>query len=616
MVVLKYLKSLMLIFFLLALNFPLAGNNSGNQKKFMISPPFWYIDLGSDTLMLLINAEKIAGKEISFSSESIKIISDQKGMSQNYRMIKISVGTNAPDSFNILVNGKPEYVYHLFKRKSGRSPLVSSSDNMYLITPDRFANGDISNDEIRNYPDPVDRSKSMSRHGGDIRGIINHIPYLNELGVTALWLNPIWENNQKRASYHGYACTDFYAIDPRFGSLKEYQELSGKLAESDIALLMDVVYNHIGSDHPWMKDVPDSNWFHFFKTFTQSNYRAAALSDPNASEFDRNRLEDGWFVPTMPDLNTNDPLLSAYLIQNTLWWIETAHLSGLRIDTYAYPGNSFMRKLTQAVKKDFPDCFLLGEIWEIGDAAQAWFAPNNIKNSPDQGLDAVTDYQLYFSINKWLKEDESWSEGLGRLYYDLAADVLYQKPNELVTFVDNHDQQRFFGTIDSDTHKWKQAMTFLLTIRGIPCVYYGTELLFSEQGDDGIKRKDFPGGWSNDSSDKFTAINRTPAETAAFNYIATWFMFRKNHPDIFDGKLIHFAPEKGLYVYFRRGEKETLMVVLSNSYMDQVLDVSTLREILPANTTINEFPKGSKVPSSQNLIIPAKGIFIGTFQNR
>ncbi len=587
------------------------GQNISIAQVTKIEPPFWYKGMENDTLLLLVYGKNISDSKVKIRGNCVRLLKIIPLESANYLGLQLIILDKSDSIIQFIFNGKEQVNYVLKELSIGKKKTIRPSDNMYLITPDRFANGNSHNDNIENYRDTANRSVPKGRHGGDIAGMRKHIPYLDSLGVTAVWINPMLENNQTRESYHGYSCTDFYKIDPRYGTLEEYQNLSKELSQRNIKLIKDVVYNHLGSEHPWLEDLPSKEWFNFHDSFTSSNYRAVALNDPHASDFDKKKFNDGWFVPTMPDINQRNEFVSTYLIQNTLWWIETANLAGLRIDTYAYSDNDFMRKLAYDVKRQYPDCFLLGEVWEIGDAAQAWFAPNRL-DVPNQGVDGITDYQLYFAMWKWMNEAENWSEGLGRIYYTLAADILYTRPNELVTFVDNHDQDRVFGKLKGDLQKWMQVNGFLMTTRGVPCVYYGTELLFKETGDHGLLRQDFPGGWEGDTVNKFNIANLEGQEKLAYDFIHRLFQYRKSNPALFEGGLIHFAPENGIYVYFRTSEKKTLIVVLSNSEKDQVLDLKKYAELLPEKAKMTDVFTGVSVPY-QNLQIKPKSIFIAEF---
>lgn len=583
----------------------------GKSRIDRIEPPFWYADL-TDSLTVYVHGSGLDKCVFDVKDDQVRLASVHLFPNTNYAALNLVIpSSRKAGKINITDRGKSIFLYEL-KARSAFEPLpITSSDNMYLITPDRFANGNPANDQLPGYWDSLNRSKPKGRHGGDIQGIASHLDYLTDLGVTSVWINPLVENNQHIESYHGYAATNLYAIDPRFGSLKEYVDLSDSFRSHRISLVMDVVFNHIGSDHLWMRDLPDSNWINFHDTFTQTNYRAVTFIDPYASEKDRNRFSDGWFVRTMPDLNQRDPWLANYLTQNMIWWIETAHLSGIRIDTYGYPDNAFMRQLNNQLKGLFPNLFIFGEVWEVGDPTQAYYSPNKLPGALDQHLDGITDFQLYFAIQKWLREEEGWSEGLGRLYYTLASDALYTNPEHLVTFVDNHDQDRFLGQVNGDLMKWKSGLLFLLTTRGIPCVYYGTELLFKEVGDHGLLRQDMPGGWTDDTRSTFSAEGRSSAEREAYDFLQTLFKLRINHPNLFEGELLHFVPEHGVYTYFRTGGEEKLVVMFNNSDSDRQVDLSAYREVLPSDAQIQDVFRETNYKAHQPLTIKSKGFFVG-----
>jgi glycosidase len=595
---------------ILLLAFVEAGA-TGPEVKF--EPPFWFSNMAQDTFSVLVYGENIA--EQSFKMEQndhVELIRIHKMPSGNHLWLVLKLDRNVGEtSIDFILGKRHKLKYEIRNRQAQNSPEITSSDNVYRIMPDRFCNGDLSNDNIEGYADSIHMELTKGRHGGDLAGIQSKLDYLTELGVTALLINPLLENNQKKGSYHGYACTDFYRIDPRFGSNDEYVSFVEACNFRSMAVLKDVVFNHIGSEHKWMSDVPDSNWIHWFDEFTPSNYRAVALSDPHASKHDKAKLSTGWFVPTMPDLNQDDPRLACYLIQNTLWWMEVAQLSGFRVDTYAYPSTAFMRRLTRSVKRNFPNSYIYGEIWERGLTPQIWFGSNPLIR--DSALDGMTDYNLYFAMQKWWHEEESWHTGLGRLYYSLASDVFCDNPNALLTFVDNHDQDRFFGQINEDFATWKQGIGFILTMRGIPCIYYGTELLWTEAGDHGGLRKDFPGGWPSDSVNKFNREGRSLLQNYAYDYLRTLFHYRRNNPDVFESDLLHFVPQDGVYAYFRKGKEKTLMVLISNAKDEVKVEKSRFAEILPEEAKLTNILSGVKHIPSDHISIKGKDILMFEF---
>jgi glycosidase len=470
--------------------------------------------------------------------------------------------------------------------------------------PDRFANGDSKNDKIPGMLDQTLNKDSMFyRHGGDLRGIINHVTYFDSLGITALWLNPVIENNQPNASYHGYAFTDHYKVDRRLGSNLIYTEMINKFHTKDIKIIQDMVYNHVGSEHWIMKDLPDSDWVHSSSkgvhtdkekgsksNFNQTNYRATTLLDPYASSYDKEKMLNGWFDKRMPDLNQQNPLLATYLIQNSIWWIQYANIDGYRIDTYAYCDRRFMTKLVEAILKENPDFGIFGEIWDHGTPIQTFFT-KGYKDSKnvDTQLPGITDFQLYYSINAALTEPFGWTEGLNKIYYTLAEDYLYKDPFKNVIFLDNHDVSRFYSVVKEDLDLFKMGVGFLLTTRGIPMLYYGSEILMKNFADpDGKVREDFP-------KNKFSATGRSGNENEAFEFIQTLANYRKNNSALQNGKLKQFVPENGIYIYFRYNKTKTVMVIINTNKEEKNLLANRFSEMF------GNFSKGTDVITKETV---------------
>jgi glycosidase len=434
--------------------------------------------------------------------------------------------------------------------------------------PDRFANGDTANDNVEGMTEQLDRSNPGGKHGGDMKGITDHLDYLKELGVTGIWLNPFLENNQQRSSYHGYSTTDFYRSDPRYGTNDEFRQLVSKAHDKGMKVVMDMIFNHIGSGHWWMKDLPSRDWIHQFDTFTRTNYKASTYMDPYAAERDVRIMEQGWFDVSMPDLNQNNPLVETYLTQNSLWWIAYSDLDGIRMDTYPYPEPDMMSRWAKRVIDEFPGFFIVGEVWYDDPAHTSYWALNK-KNSDGyrSNLPSLTDLPLCFATHTAFTGSANPTEGMSKLYNLLSQDFLYPEPFRNVIFLDNHDMTRFFTETGKSLDVYKMGLSFILTTRGIPQFYYGTEIVM--EGDkkkgDGFLREDFPGGWEGDKKNAFTGVNLTEDEKEAFNFTKNLLNWRKNKDVIHTGKLKHYIPEDGLYVYFRYNEKESVMVILNNN---------------------------------------------------
>jgi glycosidase len=372
---------------------------------------------------------------------------------------------------------------------------------------------------------------------------------------------------------------------------------------------MDVVYNHIGNEHFLYKDMPDPDWFHQYDTFTQTNYRDPALYDPYASDYDKNRMTDGWFDKHMPDLNQRNPTLATYLIQQSIWWIEAFDIDALRIDTYAYPDAEFMRAWARALKDEYPDLFLFAETWVHGTPSQAWFMGDALLGPAPNYLDGLTDFQIHYAINDALTQKQGWTDGVARLYYTLAADYVYQKPEDMVTFLDNHDLARFYGYVNKDYQKFKIGMAILFTLRGIPSIYYGTELLMAETNGHGKIREDVMGGWPADSLNKFTSEGRTVEENSAFDLIRSLAELRKSEPALHSGHTTQFVPENGAYVYLRHDAETTWLIAINTSDKDREIPFGRLEEIVPEGSKLEGFWGASHIAKG-SLPLPAKSVEI------
>ena len=489
---------------------------------------------------------------------------------------------------------------------------LNSSDLIYLIFPDRFANGDENNDVDLGLTDKrVLRDSLKTRHGGDIQGIRDRLPYVSELGATALWINPLLTNDQPWESYHGYAATDHYEIDPRFGTLEEYKALVDECHQSGIKVIIDIVFNHVGANHHLIQNLPSKDWIHVWDGFQRTSYRAPTLMDPYASEEDRKIMTDGWFDHHMPDLNQKNELLANFLITNSIWWIEMTGIDAYRIDTYAYSDAEFMAKWAKTIKKFYPKFNFFGETWVHGTPIQAHFTQNNNMNGNfNTELPAVTDFQLYYAINDALTKPQGWTDGVAKLYYTMAKDFIYEDPSRNVVFLDNHDLSRFYSMVGEDFEKWKMGIGWLLTTRGIPMLYYGTEILMTGYTDPDAKvRADFPGGWKSDPVDKFAKEGRSELENQAFDFVSKLAQFRKKSKALTKGRTTQFVPLDGVYVYFRYTDSETIMVVMNTSEKEMVLDTERYEERMGAAITATNVMTDESV-SLENLKLSSKSILI------
>lgn len=563
-----------------------------------VFPPHWFKGLKETNFEIIVyKPEGMKSRPEVKLEDGLILISSELFKNNRYAYVRLNLSVFKGDIIEIQA-GNERIEYQLKTPKDYRPQALSQKDAIYLITPDRFANGAPSNDKLPGYNEKkYGREHPFGRHGGDLQGIIDHLAYIKDMGFTATWASPLLENNEFKESYHGYAITDHYTIDGRLGSNELYAEYVDKSHEMGMKVIMDVVYNHFGSQHLFHLDVPDSNFFHFDWKGERSNFRAVTLMDPHASQADKEKFTRGWFDDHMPDVNQTDPHMASFLIQNSLWWILEHGIDAFRIDTYAYPDQYFMAELGDRIKRERPDFFLFGEIWVHFPEIQSYFAGNSRMNVVDSKLDGVTDFQFRYALKESLDHGQSWTGGLGKLYYRLAADYLYNDPSRLITFVDNHDEPRIFGELHQDLRKLKVALGIMYTMRGIPSTYYGTEILMKETKDHGVIREDFPGGFPGDAVNKFDAKNLQGQEAEIHDYIQSLLKWRAKSPAITNGSFMHFIPENDVYVYFRINEIEKVMVVVNTS-SDQKrnVDLNRFREVWTVMGTGYDVLSGEMAP--------------------
>jgi neopullulanase len=479
--------------------------------------------------------------------------------------VQISFGGIVPNEWRTVP-------FEIKPRRKGRGETfaqgLTAADLVYLIMPDRFSNGDERNDRIPGMLDQTLRRDTVfNRHGGDLKGIQNHLGYLHDLGVTALWLNPVLENDMPNRTEHGYAFTDHYRIDRRIGGEKAYKELVAACHEKGIKMIQDAVYNHCGSEHVLYKDMPDSSWFNWWPKYTNTTYKDQAIFDPYASAIDRKQMSDGWFVPSMPDWNHRNIFVENFLIQHAVFTVEEFGIDAYRIDTYAYNDLPFMNRCNQALLNEYPRLFMFGETWVHGVPNQGYFTENNYNIPFKSNLPGVTDFQTLWGIKDALKVDFGWTDGVNKLYTILAQDFAYKNPMNNVTFLDNHDINRFYSELGEDVGKYKMALGWLLTCRGIPQLYYGGEILMTglTSPNDGYVRRDFPGGWAGDTANKFEASGRNEKENEVFNFIKKLANYRKKSAALGRGEMIQYVPVDAVYAYFRKYKNERVMVIMNTA---------------------------------------------------
>ncbi len=568
------------IFFLSA--FIIISFAAYTQDEINVYPTHWWTGMKNNKLQLMIHStnNNIAVDKLVLrsSSNDVKVVKVHKLPNRHYiiadlEILKAAKPQKVKFSFGgIIPNEWASFEYELKPRskENGKTRIkgVTSEDFIYLIMPDRFSNGDPSNDRIAGMRDQsLNRDTIFERHGGDLKGIQNKLDYLQDLGVTALWLNPVIENDMPNRTEHGYAFTNHYRIDPRIGGEKSYHELINDVHKRGMKIIQDAVYNHTGIEHFLFRDMPDSTWFHKWPKYTQTTYKEQPLFDVYSSSSDKKLMSDGWFVPSMPDVNHNNLFFANYLIQHAIWTTEEYGLDGWRIDTYAYNDLNFMNRCNKALLDEYPKLHLFGETWVHGVVNQAYFTENKLNTPFKSNLPAVTDFQTHlYGILPALKEPFGWTEGVNKLYTTLAQDVVYKDPMKHVNFLDNHDKTRFFSEIGEDFQKYKMGVGWLLTARGIPQLYYGNEVLMKGVSNpDGWVRLDFPGGWPGDRQNKFESSGRTAQENEAFNWVKTIANYRKKSSALKTGKLMQYVPEDWVYTYFRYDNNQTVMVVMNTS---------------------------------------------------
>lgn len=552
-----------------------------------VEPPFWWSDMNLSYVQIMFYGKNIAQNEVTVSN-GIIIKGIQKTENPNY--VFVTIETKNISAQNIIFtfkNGKKSFTknYELKQRKENSRfrESYNSSDVMYLLMPDRFANGNPNNDSHPSVTEKYNRDLPGGRHGGDIEGIIKNINYIHELGATAIWSTPLCEDNDEKYSYHTYGQSDVYKIDPRYGTNEDYLRMSQELHKKGMKNIMDYVTNHWGWKHWMINDLPTRDWIHQFPEFTQSNYRMTTQFDTNASKRDAKYCMDGWFVKSMPDLNQSNPLVLNYITQNAIWWIEFADLDGFRVDTYSYNDKDGIAKWTKAITDEYPNFNIVGEVWMHDQAQMAYWQKDSkigaIQNY-NSYLPSVMDFTLHDAIGTVFNEDQaSWDKGIIKIYENFTNDFLYPNIDNILVFIENHDTQRF-NHIYPDLKKYQMAMTLLATIRGIPQIYYGSEIGMAgnkDKGDADI-RQDFPGGWNGDKNNAFTASGRTEVQKQYFDFTAKLLNWRKSKSVIHSGKTTHYIPENNVYVYFRYNEKETVMVIINNNPEKQTIKTNRFLE--------------------------------------
>ena len=585
-----------------------------------VEPPFWFEGMNHADLQIMFYGKNISQNEVSVSNKII-IKGIQKTENPNYIFVTIDTkNIPAQDLIFTFKNGKKSFTrnYSIKARRENSKFRKSydSSDVIYLIMSDRFANGNPNNDSSAETTEKANRNLPGGRHGGDIEGIINHLDYIKELGATAIWCTPLCEDNDESYSYHGYGQSDVYKIDPRYGTNKDYLRLSEELHKKGMKNIMDYVTNHWGWQHWMYKDLPTKDWVHQFPEFTQSNYRMTSQFDINASKIDAKKCMDGWFVKSMPDLNQSNPLVLNYLIQNAIWWIEYADLDGFRVDTYSYNDKEGISKWTKAITDEYPHFNIVGEVWMHNQAQMAYWQKDSkigAIQSFNSYLPSVMDFTLHDAFGTSFNEDQAaWDKGIIKVYENFTNDFLYSNPNNILTFIENHDTNRFNEIYKNDFKKYQMAITLIATARGIPQLYYGSEIGMAgdkNKGDADI-RKDFPGGWNGDNNNAFTKAGRTDEQQKYFDFTSKLFNWRKSKLVIHNGKMTHYIPENNVYVYFRYSESETVMVVINNSNEPQTFKTNRFAENIQNHQSGMDILSGKTIDLKNDIAIDRKSVLV------
>ncbi len=588
----------------------LTAATATSVKK--VAPTFWWAGMKNPELQILLYGDGIASSEVSLSSNDVFLKEVVKQQNPNYLLLYVDLSEAAPQTFDIILKQgrKTATVPYELKQRTRKGEEVEGftpADVLYLIMPDRFANGTPDNDVVPGMlENKVDRSDQYARHGGDLKGIADHLDYIADLGITAIWLNPAQENDMPESSYHGYAITDYYQIDRRYGSNEEFKALTEQAHRKGLKVVMDMIFNHCGSENYLFKDKPQEDWFNFRSQYVQTSFKTASVQDIHTSRYEQQIATDGWFTQVMPDLNQRNRHVARYLIQSSIWWIEYAGINGIRQDTHPYANFDFMAQWCKEVLDEYPRFNIVGETWLNSNVLISYWQKDSKLAAPrNSNLPTVMDFPLNALMNKAFDEETTdWAGGLYHLYDYLTQDLVYANPMNLLVFLDNHDTSRFYKKEEDTANltRYKQALLFMLTTRGIPQIYYGTEILMAadKSEGDGKLRRDFPGGWQGDQTNCFTAEGRTPLQNEAFDYTRKLLNWRKGNDVIGKGSLKHYSIAKGVYVYERRYQERSAVVIMNGTDQAQELDLAPYKEILP-QAQATDFLSGKTVKLDSNL---------------
>ena len=604
-----------------------------------IDPTNWFADMQDPTLQLMVYGKDIKFADVSTDYPNIKIDSLVRLDSPNYLLIYLNLKGAKPGEIALTFsnkNGKKTIKkYQLKAREMAGSDRkgFDISDVLYMLMPDRFANGNPKNDIIKGMEDQLcNRNEPSLRHGGDLEGLRQHLDYFTDLGVTALWFTPVLENDRpaddgKYSTYHGYATTDYYRVDPRFGTNEEYKALIDECHKKGLKVVMDMIFNHCGDYHPWakgtridengktIKDYPSKDWFNSPNYGLQTSYKLTPVLDPYASKVDMAETVDGWFVSSMPDLNQRNPHVIKYLIQNSIWWIETVGIDGIRMDTYPYADRKAMAEWMKVLNQEYPNFNTVGETWVTEPAYTAAWQKDSKLSDINSNLKTVMDFALFDRLSQAKNEEtDDWWKGWNRIYNSLCYDYLYTDPSSVMAFIENHDTDRYLGN-GKDTTALKQAYALLLTMKRIPQLYYGTEILMNgtKEKTDGNVRKDFPGGFPGDKVNKFTREGRTKAENAMFDWTSRLLHWRQNNDVIINGSQTQFIPQHGVYVLARQHNGKTVLTILNGKKADIQVDVARYAEVIGSHTTATDVLTGATINLTKNIPLGQRQAMVLSF---
>ena len=589
------------------------------QKLTKIEPASWWRGMELDTVEFMVYGKDIS--ELTAVGKELMVIGSTALESPNYLFVEVVIADDTRIGTHKLLfkdqkgRQKGTLAIEILEREEGSAKRkgFSSADFIYLITPDRFRNGDPSNDQVKGMLEGPNREFIGGRHGGDLAGIIESLDYFEKMGISSLWLNPVLENNMETYSYHGYAMTDLYNVDPRYGTNEQYKELADKAKEKGIGIIMDQVANHIGSLHPWMSDLPCEDWVNQWPEFTETNHMKVSRFDPHGAEVDRKQFTDGWFVETMPDLNQRNEKLARYLIQNSIWWVEYLGLHGIRMDTWPYPDKQFLADWTKAILDEYPNFNIVGEEW-VSDPSliSYWQAGTAKMDDYTTYLPSIMDFPLQSAVVDGLMGEATWRSSMTKIYESLANDYMYGDLNNIMIFPDNHDMSRIFTRLDEDFDKWKMAMTLFFTTRGTLQFYYGTEILMNNPGteDHGVIRSDFPGGWEGDAVNAFTGEGLTDQQKEAQDYIRTLAHLRRQSCALNMGEMLHYIPLGEVYVYFKSFGDEHKMIVLNRNDEEVELGLERFQQGLEGFTRMDNVWTGEVEEIGTTLTLAPMGSYI------